>query len=98
MTLLGTEFLRRFFLHVLPKGFVKFHNRRPGRHSVDLSSNPFNGMGSALGVGEEQLEMFEEEQDSGPYRVRNPSQVSTCPFVLVACRSQIVTTDATCDV
>jgi hypothetical protein len=23
MTLLGTEFLRRFFLHVLPKGFVR---------------------------------------------------------------------------
>jgi hypothetical protein len=23
MTLLGSEFLRRFFLHVLPKGFVR---------------------------------------------------------------------------
>ena len=23
MTLLGTEFLRRFFLHVLPKGFIR---------------------------------------------------------------------------
>lgn len=33
MTLLGTEFLRRFFLHVLPKGFVRiryfgFHANR----------------------------------------------------------------------
>jgi rubredoxin len=26
MTLLGTEFLRRFFLHVLPKGFVRIRH------------------------------------------------------------------------
>ena len=26
MTLLGTEFLRRFFLHVLPRGFVRIRH------------------------------------------------------------------------
>ena len=30
MTLVATEFLRRFFLHVLPKGFVRWHCPRCG--------------------------------------------------------------------
>ena len=41
MTLLGSEFLRRFFLHVLPKGFVRiryfgFLANRFRAHSLPL--------------------------------------------------------------
>jgi hypothetical protein len=69
MTLTGTEFLRRFFLHVLPKGFVRI------RHFGFLA-NRFRA--SRLAACRELLAMITPE----PPPSANPSESSStwrCP-------------------
>jgi hypothetical protein len=67
MTLLGTEFLRRFFLHVLPKGFVRI------RHFGFLA-NRFRS--ALLALCRELLAMLPE---SPPATTASAASVWHCP-------------------
>ena len=68
MTLLGTEFLRRFFLHVLPKGFVRI------RHFGFLS-NRFRA--SQLSLCRQLLAM--KAAESPPAEAKESSSTWHCP-------------------
>jgi len=64
MTLLATEFLRRFFLHVLPKGFVRI------RHFGYLANR---SRASQLPICRQLLAMHPPEQPALPSADETPS-------------------------
>ena len=74
MTLLGTEFLRRFFLHVLPRGFVRI------RH-FGFQANRFRGA---------RLHLCRELLAMAPESARAATSKSACVWHCPKCGAEMV--------